>query len=146
MICVDLYRDRFECDGIIVHCAVWCDMIPDCDDGFDEAHCLPPVRDTEPPKPDDCEGDGKLFIQANCVICTARLRSCGKVMFSQVCVTGLSTPPSGHMGYDQQAGGTHPTGMLSHYVCLHPGFEWYPRNGSIATRHLICVQKYAMRM
>ena len=57
VICRDTYHDRFECDGIIVHCAVWCDEIPDCDDGFDEAHCLPP-------EPGDCTGDGKYSLHA----------------------------------------------------------------------------------
>ena len=97
MICIDLYRDRFECDGIIVHCAVWCDMIPDCDYGFDKAHCLLPVRDTEPPKPDDCKGDGKLFIQTNCVIMyrpIMKLRE-GNV-FTGVCHGGEYSPLRTH--------------------------------------------------
>ena len=64
------------------------------------------------------------------MLVTARNSSCGKVMFSQVCIPSVHregvfgsegvytpwTPPSGHNG--QHAGGTHPTGILS---CLEKG-------------------------
>ena len=68
---------------------------------------------------------------------TARKQSCGKVMFSQVCVSvhrgwGWVLPRGGYsrgwvliplpdtwvtIGYGQQTGGTHGTGMLSCVLC-----------------------------
>ena len=72
-----------------------------------------------------------LRIQINVI--TARKRSCGKVMFLQVSVHrrgvgashaswdrshGKVTSSGGHRNtYVWQAGGMHPTGMLSCYLC-----------------------------
>ena len=57
--------------------------------------------------------------QIHSILITARKRSCGKVMFSQVCACsrGVCTHPYpdtwGTTGYGQQAGGAYPTGMNS---------------------------------
>ena len=59
-LCKDTAHDRFRCDGIVVHCVVWCDEIPDCRDGFDEAHCPTPEI--------GCQGDGELvaYLSTRC--------------------------------------------------------------------------------
>ena len=62
----------------------------------------------------------------------ARNYCCRKVMFSQACVKNYihrgvcipavlwgQTPPPSTTGYDQQAGGMHPTGMHSCLICHH---------------------------
>ena len=79
---------------------------------------------------------GQSTNEGRCCIITARKPSCGKVMFLQVSVILLTgdggtcpiacwdTPPVQCMlGYGQQTGGTHPTGMQSclTFVCVNTG-------------------------